>query len=92
MAHALHDLELEVVEGEAVVGSVPAIVEVPLLTLAEQQTLQALADYGSISAVCEHLHVARSTAKTHLRDLRRKLKVRRSPQLVAVGLRLRLIH
>ncbi len=92
LVHALHDVGLEVVASEGGEDPLPAIVEEPLLSPAEAEVLQALADYGSVPAICEHRQVSQATVRTQWRLLRRKLGVRTAPQLVAVGLRLGLIR
>ena len=68
-----------------------SVLENPLLTPTEQKVLQTLADLGTIEAVAKQLLYHPSTVKRKLCTIYKKLKVKNSPQAVAVAMRLGLI-
>lgn len=68
-----------------------SILEQPLLSPAEQEILQALADLGTIEAISKSLQYHPSTVKRKLCGVYKKLKVKNGPQAVAVAMRLGLI-
>ncbi|MFA0754507.1 MAG: hypothetical protein IMHGJWDQ_002294 [Candidatus Fervidibacter sp.] len=62
------------------------IVELPLLTPAERETLQALAQLGSYSQVAKATNCSITTVKRRLAQIYEKLKVKSVPQAVAIAI------
>jgi len=62
------------------------IVEVTLLTPAERETLQALAQLGSYSQVAKATNCSITTVKRRLAPIYEKLKVKSAPQAVAIAI------
>lgn len=79
------DPSLEIREGGGAVNAV--IVETSLLTPAERELLQAIADYGSVSAAAQATHRSEDTAKNHMKTIRMKLSVHSTSEALVWGFR-----
>ncbi len=63
-----------------------------LLTNAEREALEVLADYGSIKEAASKIHKAEATIKKQLCSARKKLKVKTNIQAIVIAYRLGLIN
>jgi len=81
------DPTIEVVAMSKEVTVDAVIAEVSLLTRAECELLQAIADQGSVKAAAQTIHRSEDTVKNHMKAIRVKLGVHSTLEAVVWGFR-----